>query len=528
MTATAESGIIESSSIPAPSNDIKAAITQTSIRTDYFSQVPDTYKQSTHLPSETSDIVDVLNQSDPELSQIVIEKLIQETNKEKQMEKYTFDEKHIIENENSGSLLSPNFDKETDKVQLKSIAARKTTPWINLRKNLGAISRLGASKIDCNATPLNQVVDDSTDITLSGGSQSDSDDSDDDFEDDFSPRSGIDSLSRIRKISRKQSASSSCDDFEIEFDGSRQRSLSVCSDESNFIEFGTSPTKEQVIAECDNSSPNRRSSNQANKTFHSRINNGEKPKRCLLQTFVVHAKAYAQNMEQDRKQDQDTDEESDSNDDPDWDEVDGEDDVVDDPLWQSFKTRVLVCPMSTKEPNKSSCYTNNFKENSNISPTIGIISIDSIFLQNPCDSILDAENGCNRNTKSPKEINDANERWDSFYNDSVVEDTIVSDRQSNASIEANEQSVPGRKSNSKFSVSIAPADSFVVIFEDPNESADLRESRNGDYSCDNLARRKADKERMERLMAPVFQSEHRRNMWERIQSGAYCVSPKMI
>ena len=54
---------------------------------------------------------------------------------------------------------------------------------------------------------------------------------------------GHDGLSRIRKhSSRKQSASSSCDDFDIEYDGSRVRSLSVCSDDSNFIEFGTPPT----------------------------------------------------------------------------------------------------------------------------------------------------------------------------------------------------------------------------------------------------------------------------------------------
>merc|ERR1711963_387449 len=397
-----------------------------------------------------------------------------------------------------------------DSSQLKSVTARKTTPWINLRTKLES-KDLHETPKSTNLLPPksnNQLDDEESSDDSDVDSESD-DESDDDFEEEVSLRCGMEGMSRIRRTSsRKQSSTSSCDDFDIEFDCSRMRSLSVCSDESNFIEFGTPPTSEQENISCDTSHVPKSSKDKGKRTPEKKV---EKSKRCLLKTFVVHAKAYVQSMEQDTDTNE-TDEEHDSDDDPDWDEVDGGDDIVDDPLWQSFQARVLVCPMSTKETQSHSTKDLIRKESS--PPAIGIISIDSIFIHDLCDSKPANESGINPTKKSATEILEANEKWDSFYQDSYP-------TKKNNSTNFQSTKTSTQRDKAKRHVTIAPVGSFVVIFENPEESEDLRKSRNGDYSCDNLARRKADKDRMEKLMAPIFKSEHRQQMWDKIQTGAY-------
>jgi hypothetical protein len=371
-------------------------------------------------------------------------------------------------------------------------------------------------------SPLPQNSTEINDTVLSDESENESDDyeSGDEFEDDLSLRPGIDGLNHIRSrkmSSRKQSASSSCDDFDIEYDN-RIRSLSTCSDESNFIEFGTPPTTEQGTVFIDTTAAKSPTNDQANTKGHSK--NKEKPKRCLLQTFVVHAKAFVQNADETEGSDED---EIDSDDDPDWDEIDGDDDAVDDPLWQSFKARVLVCPMSTQVTcSNSNADFSKFNELGSNSPAIGIVSIDSIFIQNLCDTKHKIEGGNNPTKKSAEEIRDANAKWNSFYSDQNTES------KSNIKSQLNHGNNPTQhpKRYANHQVTIAPADCYITILEDPEESSALRESRNGDYSCDNLARRNADKDRMEKLLSPVFSNEHRKKMWKLIQDGAYSVSKK--
>ena len=58
----------------------------------------------------------------------------------------------------------------------------------------------------------------------------------------------------------------------------------------------------------------------------------------------------------------------------------------------------------------------------------------------------------------------------------------------------------------------SPSDQWETIYEDPDLSEDLRISRTSD-----TARRRADHERMERLLAPVFDPTHREKMWKLIQ-----------
>ena len=58
----------------------------------------------------------------------------------------------------------------------------------------------------------------------------------------------------------------------------------------------------------------------------------------------------------------------------------------------------------------------------------------------------------------------------------------------------------------------SPTEDWEEIYEDPLYSEDLRMSRTSDN-----ARRRADHERMERLMAPIFAEDHRQRMRELIE-----------
>jgi hypothetical protein len=226
------------------------------------------------------------------------------------------------------------------------------------------------------------------------------------------------------------------------------------------------------------------------------------------------------NVEDDPDDNDTEDEGSDSDDDPDWDEVDGDDDIANDPLWQSFTARVLVCPMSAKKSHDDMEMDKNIESPS----AYGIISINPSSLQNDQQSKLEIEVAINPTKKSPEEIREANDRWNSFYVDSASNgsDSPKVPSCDNAFQLINE-TTPEEKASSKCSVRIAPADSVVIILEDPEEAKDLRDSRISD-----LAQRHADKERMEKLLCPVFQSEHRKNMWDRIQRGAFSADPNRI
>ena len=55
-------------------------------------------------------------------------------------------------------------------------------------------------------------------------------------------------------------------------------------------------------------------------------------------------------------------------------------------------------------------------------------------------------------------------------------------------------------------------DEWETIYEDPDLSEDLRLARTSDNT-----RRKADHERMERLLGPIFEADHRSKMWNLIR-----------
>ena len=134
------------------------------------------------------------------------------------------------------------------------------------------------------------------------------------------------------------------------------------------------------------------------------------------------------------------------------------------------------------------------------------------FLPNESDQKSANDSGSKPTKKTPMEIRDANRKWNSFYNISATE--RAESKNCVNIIKPNNRS-DGAKS--RCTVTIAPEESFVVIYEDPNLSAELQKSRNGDYSCGNLARRDADKERMERLLSPIFKEHHRQKVWESLQ-----------
>ncbi len=68
-------------------------------------------------------------------------------------------------------------------------------------------------------------------------------------------------------------------------------------------------------------------------------------------------------------------------------------------------------------------------------------------------------------------------------------------------------------------VTFSPAEDWEEFYEDPLFSEDLKLSRTSDN-----ARRRADHERMERLIAPIFAEEHREKMREMIKKYNGCSS----
>lgn len=91
--------------------------------------------------------------------------------------------------------------------------------------------------------------------------------------------------------------------------------------------------------------------------------------------------------------------------------------------------------------------------------------------------------------EAKKRVQAANQKWAKVYNDDL--------------------DMSGEEEKSV--VHFAQPEVTDCLYEDPCDSADLRSARVSD-----LARRKADKERYERLMAPVFSQEHRSKVWQRL------------
>jgi hypothetical protein len=61
----------------------------------------------------------------------------------------------------------------------------------------------------------------------------------------------------------------------------------------------------------------------------------------------------------------------------------------------------------------------------------------------------------------------------------------------------------------RVTVTFTPKEAWQHIDEDPAMAEDLRLSRTSE-----VARRRADHERHERLLGPVLTAEHRRKMWQ--------------
>jgi hypothetical protein len=77
----------------------------------------------------------------------------------------------------------------------------------------------------------------------------------------------------------------------------------------------------------------------------------------------------------------------------------------------------------------------------------------------------------------------------------------------------------GSKISCNKQVTFSPAEDWEEIYEDPLYSEDLKLSRTSDN-----ARRRADHERMERLIAPIFAKEHREKMRKLMKKNNDCSS----
>merc|ERR1712096_20627 len=177
----------------------------------------------------------------------------------------------------------------------------------------------------------------------------------------------------------------------------------------------------------------------------SRKQSIEKPKRFVIEAFVVKGNGFIQDSDQDDTIGKEKEDESDS-DDEDWDVEDEDqstplDDEKANDIWNSFKAQVLVCPMSTKKktpPPGSDDTTDSSSARSgeqNNRLTGEILFNDS--LNNMCFDFdmnisisflaggnekqhLVGETGSNPTKKTATEICNANERWNKFYNNDAI------------------------------------------------------------------------------------------------------------
>lgn len=128
------------------------------------------------------------------------------------------------------------------------------------------------------------------------------------------------------------------------------------------------------------------------------------------------------------------------------------------------------------------------------------------------DPIMAIGSGCKQEEKTPDPVKIDFSLTEEPHPQTASKDDISQILlNANATWNKNYQGINEMDAHKKTSVSIAPSESFIFIYEDPELSEALVEARKSDFP-----RRQADKQRMEMLMAPIFTKEHRQRVWERI------------
>ena len=75
----------------------------------------------------------------------------------------------------------------------------------------------------------------------------------------------------------------------------------------------------------------------------------------------------------------------------------------------------------------------------------------------------------------------------------------------------------GEDCNIKSKVRFSAPETWAVHLEDPALSAELKEARVSDF-----IRRQSDRERLSRIISPVLESKHRKDVFERLYGASSC------
>lgn len=113
-----------------------------------------------------------------------------------------------------------------------------------------------------------------------------------------------------------------------------------------------------------------------------------------------------------------------------------------------------------------------------------------------------------------RRIRTANEHW----NDNYTAPAADASEKCKEYSEASDDDEGGDNQRRLSRVHFSPADSWTVVDEDPQDSADLREARMNDTL--DLLRWKLDKERINRVLSPVLTPQHRTEVFQRIYGDA--------
>jgi len=259
------------------------------------------------------------------------------------------------------------------------------------------------------------------------------------------------------------------EDDDDDLDNSRVRHWSVCSDDSVVIEFGVCSVPPTIAvaatsaSACDtkekpsSSSSLVRNKSSSSSSHHQSKTNPPQQKFTQQNQHILDAFIIVPSDSEDDLEDEDDDDEDDDG----VDQVDGD-------ILAEFQNGGLL--------NLTCC------------------SISLAAVEFPSHIPKD---------KVHERIAAANQTWNRHYE---KEDQSVQKKPSSYAAAA------ARGRRRRLEVCIAPVEANVVIYEDPDLAEALSASRKSDF-----VQRQADKERMERLLAPVFTKTHRQKMWQLLQ-----------
>ena len=167
-------------------------------------------------------------------------------------------------------------------------------------------------------------------------------------------------------------------------------------------------------------------------------------------------------------------------------------------LSPSFQGPSFTCPIIERKNSTSSSLSSSSAaaaEDITDSACSGALNLNSVERFYP-----ESDETAEERLRKAERLRRANERWRDAYGEVTFEGCEDDD-------DEEEVEVDNR-------VKFSEPETWAVHLEDPALAAELKEARMSDF-----IRRQSDRERLSRIISPVLQSKHRKEVYERIYGG---------